>query len=285
MKRPAALRSPHASHGLESPWLFFVTVFAWSWLFWIPAAALGMGTTTAVGAAFWALGGLGPMLGGIVWTSVTRDKQGRREYWLRIIDPTRIGARWYLIIFLLVPVLMSITAGLDLLSGGSTAPFASRFAPYLAQPVSLLPFALGTFFLGPFPEELGWRGYVLDRLQARWNALASSLILGIFWALWHVPLFLIKGTFQYQQGAWTAWFWLFLIGIVPLAVIFTWIFNNTRRSTLATILFHFVVVFTYTFLNATLQTQLYSTVLWMLAAITVTSIWGARTLARKGSTP
>jgi len=268
-----------------SPWLYFVTVIAWSWLFWIPAATLGKSATTAVGAALWALGGLGPMLGGIIWTYATSDSQGRHEYWRRIVDPTRIGARWYLVMFLLAPVLMSITAGLDLLSGGNTAPFATRFTPFLAQPVTLVPFALGIFFLGPFPEELGWRGYVLDRLQAQYSALASSLLLGVAWALWHVPLFFIQGTFQYQQGAWTAWFWLFLIGIVPLAVIFTWIFNNTRRSTLAAILFPFMVVFTYTLLNATLRTQLYSTALWILAAIVVTIVWGARTLTRSGSTP
>jgi uncharacterized protein len=276
-------RRPTAWH--RGPWAFFVSVIAWSWLFWIPAAALGKGTTTGTGATLWALGGLGPMLGGIVWTYMTYDTQGQRDYWRRIIDPTRIGARWYLVLFLLAPVLLSLTSGLDLLSGGNPAPFAARFAPFLAQPVSLVPFALGILFLGPFPEELGWRGYALDQLQARWSALASSLLLGVAWAVWHVPLFFIKGTFQYQQGAWTAWFWLFLIGIVPLAVIFTWIFNNTRRSTLATILFHFTVVFTYEFLNATLRTQLYSTLLWILAAILVTSVWGARTLTRTGTPP
>jgi membrane protease YdiL (CAAX protease family) len=65
-------------------------------------------------------------------------------------------------------------------------------------------------------------------LQAHWNALTSSLILGVIWGLWHLPLFFIKGTYQYSKGAWSAWFWQFFIEIIPLSVVFTWIYNNTQ---------------------------------------------------------
>lgn len=176
---PGTSRPGFSNPWLSSPWLFFLTVFAWSWLFWISAAVLGMGITTPVGAVLGLLGLLGPMLGGIGYTVVTRDHVGRQEYWRRIIDPKRIGARWYLVIVLFVPVLMSLATGLDLLSGGSAAPFEQAVASFLSRPLSILPFALGIFFLGPFPEELGWRGYALDRLQEKWSPLASSLILGV----------------------------------------------------------------------------------------------------------
>jgi membrane protease YdiL (CAAX protease family) len=145
----------------------------------------------------------------------------------------------------------------------------------------LIPLALSVFFLGPFPEEFGWRGYVLDRLQSRWSALKSSLILGVIWASWHWPLFFIKGTYQYNERPWTVWFWTFMIGIIPLTVVMTWIFNNTYRSTLAIILFHFMVVFTDDFLNATVGTNIYSTLLWILAAVIVIVVWGPNRLTRK----
>lgn len=279
-KRKVNKNPTSSSATLSSPWLFFVVVLGWSWLFWIPAAVLEISFQTTMGAVMGLLGLLGPMLGGIVFTYLTQDKQGRREYWSRIIDLKRIRARWYLVIFLLVPVLMAIAVALDLLSGGNVAIFEKTAAPFLSTPLSIIPFALGIFFIGPFPEELGWRGYVLDRLQARWNALVSSLTLGAVWALWHWPLFFIKDTYQYNQGAWSLWFWLFFIGIIPLAVVFTWIFNNTRRSTLAIILFHFMIVFVDELVNLTMLTNLYSTVLWILAAIVVTVVWGAKTLTR-----
>jgi membrane protease YdiL (CAAX protease family) len=270
-----------ASATLSSPWLFFVVVLGWSWLFWIPAAVLGISIQTTAGEVLGLLGLLGPMLAGIGFTYLTQGKEGRRDYWSRIIDLKRIRAKWYLVIFLLVPVLMTLTALLDLLSGGSLAAFEEAAAPFISEPWSLIPFVLNTFFIGPFPEELGWRGYVLDRLQTKWNALVSSLILGMVWALWHLPLFFIKDTWQYNHAGWLA---LFMIGIIPLAVVFTWIFNNTGRSIIAAILFHFMVNFTGQFLNLTIRTDFYSTLLWIIAAIVVTMIFGTRTLVRESRT-
>jgi len=263
---------------LPSPWLFFAAVLGWSWLFWIPAAILGISVQTSAGAVLGLLGLLGPMVCGIVFIHLTQDEQGRRGYWLRIIDLKRIGVRWRLIVFLFVPALMTVAVVLDLVSGGNWVLFEKTAAPFLSTPLSIIPFAFAIFFIGPFPEELGWRGYALDRLQTRWNALASSLILGAVWSVWHWPLFFIKDTYQYNQGAWSLWFWLFFVGIIPLAVMFTWIFNNTRRSTLAVILFHFMVVFVDELVNLTWRTNLYSTILWLLAAISVTIVWGAKTL-------
>jgi membrane protease YdiL (CAAX protease family) len=265
---------------MSSPWLFFVLALGWSWLFWIPAAVLGLSFRTPAGALLGLVGMLGPMLAAIGLTYFTEGVEGKRDYWLRIVDFKRIGPRWYLVIFLFVPVLMSVTACLDILSGGSAEPFKQAARPFLSSPLSIIPYALVTMFIGPFPEELGWRGYVLDRLQTKFNALLSGLILGVVWALWHVPLFFIKDTYQYNQGAWSEWFWLFMIGIIPLSVIFTWIFNNTNRSTLAVILFHFMVNFTDQILNATMRTDLYSTILWILAALVVAVIWGPKTLTK-----
>jgi membrane protease YdiL (CAAX protease family) len=268
----------------SSPWLYFIAVLGWTWFFWLLVILTGQGTDTPSGMLLAVLGLLGPMVGGIAFTYLSRDKAGRREYWARIFDPRRIPARWYLVIFLLVPALMGLAALLDLLTGGSVVPFQETIAPFLSQPGMLLPLAISVLFLGPFPEEFGWRGYVLDRLQERWSALKSSLILGVIWAIWHLPLFFIKGTYQYDQGAWTVWFWTFMIGIIPLTVVMTWIFNNTNRSTLAIILFHFMVVFTDDFLNATTGTNIYSTILWILAAIAVVYIWGRSALSNKPKT-
>jgi CAAX protease family protein len=82
--------------------------------------------------------------------------------------------------------------------------------------LTIVPFALGVFVHGPFPAELGWRGYVLDRLQSRWNVVVSSLILGAIWALWHLPLFFIKDMIHCAQGVWSPWFWQFMLGVIPV---------------------------------------------------------------------
>jgi membrane protease YdiL (CAAX protease family) len=264
---------------LSEPWVFFVLVFGWTWFFWILATLLGLGMNTGSGIVLLLLGILGPMVGGIGFTYLTQNKEGRRDYWLRIIDPKRISARWYLVIFLFVLVLNALAALLDILFGGTGATLGEPAVQFLSKPWAIIPSVLFASLI-PFIEELGWRGYVLDRLQARWNALVSSLILGVLWSLWHLPLFFIKDTYQYNLGAGSLAFWLFMIGVIPLTVLFTWIFNNTHRSTLAVILFHAMVNFTGELIAITERADTFSILLWFVAAIVVTIIWGAETLTR-----
>jgi uncharacterized protein len=274
---------PNSAHStLSSPWIFFGLVFCWSWSFWIAAAALGINVQSALGQTLKILGLLGPMFGGIGFAYFTQSPEGWREYLAGIIDPKRIGPKWYLVIFLFVPMVMAVSALLDsALSGGAALTLiAQRVTPFLAAPLTIFPFVLGLFINGPIPEELGWRGYVLDRLQARWNALTASLILGAIWAVWHVPLFFMTGMKHETQGVGSPWFWLFMVSVIPMAVIFTWIFNNTRRSTLAAILFHFMANLTYELTNVTAGTNLYSCCMWIGAAIFIVALWGARTLTR-----
>ena len=93
-------------------------------------------------------------------------------------------------------------------------------------------FIMAFIFNGMF-EEFGWRGYVLPRFQARWNALASSLILGVIWAAWHAGQWFVPGSNLYHRD-----FWLWSLGTILLSILMTWIFNNTKGSVLAASLLH-----------------------------------------------
>jgi len=263
---------------LSGPWPFFVVAFGWSWLFWILAARSGTGLASATGGGFLVLGLLGPMLAGIGFTYLTRDKEGRRDYWKRITDLRRIGTGWYLTICLFVPVLIAIAAVLDVLLGGSGGTWGKVIVEFGSAPWAIVPSALYASII-PLIEELGWRGYVLDRLQEKWTALASGLILGVMWSLWHLPLFFIPDTYQYGLGVGTPAFWLFMAGLVPLTVVFSWIFNNTGRSTLAVILLHAMVNFTGELFAVSARADALSILLWFLAAIGIVAAWGASTLS------
>lgn len=95
-------------------------------------------------------------------------------------------------------------------------------------------------------EELGWRGFALPRLQARMSALSASLILGLLWALWHLPLYLTAG-----HPLSEVFFGWFLLSILADAILFTWIFNNTRGSLLVVLLFHASIATSGLFLAST----------------------------------
>jgi membrane protease YdiL (CAAX protease family) len=220
------------------------------------------------------------MVTGIGFTYLTRDKEGRRDYWKRIIDFKRIPGKWYLVIFLFVPILNGLAALLDVLTGGNGATWGEAARNVLSDPLSIIPSILFASLI-PFIEELGWRGYVLDRLQEKQSALASSLILGVVWSLWHLPLFFVPGSYQAGLGVGTLAFWLFMIGIVPLNLPFTWVYNNTGRSILAVILFHSMVNFTGELIALTERADTLSILLWFVVAIGIATGWGAKTFTRE----
>ncbi len=252
-----------------SPWLFFVLTFSWTWVFWIPAALLGMSADKVPVQVLIALGGIGPLVAAIFLTCITQNRQGRRDYWRRVIDFKRIGKYWYAVILLAVPILTGLAVLTDIFLGGSGAQMeaAERF---LRKPSAILPFAIFILFFGPVPEELGWRGYALDRLQVKWNALTSSLVLGLLWAMWHLPLFYITGTFQNNLGFHSLFFWMYMIVLIPHAILYTWIYNNNRRSTLSAVLFHFTVNFVGQLFELSERAEICLFLFWLIAAAAVT---------------
>jgi membrane protease YdiL (CAAX protease family) len=263
----------------SGPWPFFALAYGWSWLLWLPAALSGQPADSGWVVLLHYLGGIGPLLAGVSLTYVTQDRDRRRDFWRRLIDVRRIGIGWYAVVLLTAPVLAGLAALVDGVLGGIGAQpeAAGRFVD---QPWAIVPFALFTLVFGPLPEEIGWRGYALDRLQARFGALTSSLLLGGAWALWHLPLFFVDGTYQSSLGIGSLSFWLFMAGMVPQTVLMTWVYNNTRRSTLSAVLFHFAVNAVGELVALSARAERWQFLLWVAAAAGVAAIWGARTLTR-----
>jgi membrane protease YdiL (CAAX protease family) len=267
---------------LSSPWAYFALVYILSWGFTIPAALSGVSLDQSpVLMVIYALGGLGPALAAILLTYLTRGREGRRDYWRRIVDLRRIPLKWYGVIFLTVPAITGLAALVDRLLGGQGLRLEAA-ARLLEQPLQVVPFALFILLFGPLPEEIGWRGYALDRLQARRSALASSLILGAAWAVWHLPQFFVRGTYQHGLGFGSPSFWMFVLsGTTISSILYTWIYNNTGRSTLSAILFHFMQNFTGELFELSARAELCSSILTVAAAVLVVAVWGPRTLARR----
>jgi membrane protease YdiL (CAAX protease family) len=112
-----------------------------------------------------------------------------------------------------------------------------------ATAMSLLGLLGFTLLSGPLTEEAGWRGFALPRLQQRYNALTSSLILGVLWAAWHIPFYFEPG---YAANGMPLP--IFMVVVTALAILFTWIYNNSGGSLLLTMLAHFFFNFSSAFL-------------------------------------
>jgi membrane protease YdiL (CAAX protease family) len=168
------------------------------------------------------------------------SRRGVREL-LRPLSGWRVRPIWYLVAFGLWPALMLAANAIAPLLGEAVpgAPVVPN-RPWLPLVVeSYLCFAL---YGGPLNEEPGWRGFALPRLQQRHSPLVASLIVGVVWGLWHVPLHLMG---LYPGGAWGS---LIRIQELPRAVVFTWLYNRTGSSLLIAVPFHAAVNTTSLFL-------------------------------------
>jgi uncharacterized protein len=126
------------------------------------------------------------------------------------------------------------------------------------------------------PEELGWRGYALPRLQSRWNALVASLVLGAVWTLWHLPLWFIPGLF-FADLSFTA----YAIETVAGAVVFTWIYNSSGGSVLLAMLMHAAVNLAAGYMPMEVGPQATSALVWSAAALLVVLRYGPTDLSRR----
>jgi membrane protease YdiL (CAAX protease family) len=219
------------------PWLYLVLAYAFAWVFWTPIAWTGQDYQSSPVLLIAMLAGVfGPGLAAIVLVHLHEDKAARRDFWARAVDPRRIRPIWYMIAILLWPALHLITIAINALTGGPPPGFP-LVRELVAQPAGLLVVPI-LYFLQAGLEELGWRGYMLDRLQARWSPLLASLVLGICHALWHLPLFWVVGTNQIEMGFGPD-FALFVASGVAASIYFTWCYNDNRGSVLAVTLLHF----------------------------------------------
>lgn len=218
--------------------IFFVLAYLFTWSNWIPQALNSRGITSIQVPGFLTLlAGYGPMLAAIIVVSLAYGRQGLRELFGRLLR-WRVGIQWYLTALFLPAFVILLAISMNRLTGGASPDFSAAAFPFgpaetpLWQKIIILilVFTLGFDGLG---EEFGWRGFALPKLLERYSALASSLMLGALWAIWHFPYALTEGTFLSDVPL----YWIF-INLLALSIIYTWIFINTGGSLLLPLLFH-----------------------------------------------
>ena len=196
--------------------VFFVLAYVFSWWPW-PLYAFGLSPSPII--AF------GPFLAAILVLALTTGKGGVVTLLRRMVR-WRVRPVWYAVALLLPVAISGGAALLNVVVLGASAPSPAELGAWSG----LVP----TFFLrllvpgiGGAWEEPGWRGYALPKLQGGHSALLASLILGVVWAFWHLPLMVI-GQIHLSDPVY----------IIAWTVVLTWVFNNTNGSVLIAMLMH-----------------------------------------------
>jgi membrane protease YdiL (CAAX protease family) len=223
--------------------IFFVATFIWTWAFYAPLAISGNSPYQMPWMILLIFGGAGPSIIGVAMVLLTYDKEQRRDYWRRCFSLRRIRLLWWLVIFLIFPATLAASIAVDMAMGGST-PGMEQLRGLIANPM-MWPLAVFLSFLsGPWSEEFGWRGYALEPIINRFGTLPGTVVLGVIWAVWHLPLYFMPATWHGQMGFRLAGFWTFIASTVALSLIMTWVYLNTNRSILSGMLLHFTSNFT-----------------------------------------
>jgi membrane protease YdiL (CAAX protease family) len=172
-------------------------------------------------------GGFGPPIGAAV---VIRASGGSLRTWVGQMFEWRIGAKWWALAVGLPFVVLSLGVLLFVAAGGPI-----DLTEFESPLIYLFAMAWGTVW-GGGQEDLGWRGFMLPILQESYSALVSSAIVGVTWAVWHLPLFLNATT---THGGWPlSQQLLWMVSILAGSVLWTWMYNSTGGSVLAVAVFH-----------------------------------------------
>jgi uncharacterized protein len=196
--------------------VFFVLAYVFSWWPW-PLYAFGLSPSPII--AF------GPFLAAILVLALTTGKGGVVTLLRRMVR-WRVRPVWYAVALLLPVAISGGAALLNVVVLGASAPSPAELGAWsgLVPTFFLLLLVPGT---GGAWEEPGWRGYALPKQQGGHSALLASLILGVVWAFWHLPLMVI-GQIHLSDPVY----------IVAWTVVLTWVFNNTNGSVLIAMLMH-----------------------------------------------
>jgi membrane protease YdiL (CAAX protease family) len=174
-----------------------------------------------------------PTLAAVIVTGLISGRAGIRALFRKLLI-TRVGLKWYAFaVFGIAAICMAAILLGNLFGPSPAASILSEGMPPLSRPVELLLTVAFYFILTGIltGEELAWRGFALPRLQAKYNALLSSVILSVPFTLFHLPLFFDA---ENNMGSFAS----FAIRAVALTILFTWLYNHTRGSVLLAYIMH-----------------------------------------------
>ena len=167
----------------------------------------------------------------------SKNNELKKDFKNRIFNLKLIKLKFWPAILLIMPFALFLATAISLLFGQPIKQFSlsPEFAIFGGEAFM----TLVVIFLAPTFEELGWRGYGVDSLKKGRSLIKMSFIFALLWFLWHVPLFFIKGCYQYELIHMNIIYALnFVVSLIPASILMNWLFYKNGRSIIAIIIFH-----------------------------------------------
>jgi hypothetical protein len=221
----------------RNPWKYFLLTFAYSWIIWIPSVLDGLGVGLPFNVAGYStvvvvIGAFAPLLAAITLIGRVEGWAGIKAFLKQAIDfrvkPT------YIIIALALPLVihiishyLSLAVGLDV----ARTLFPDEIS---ASPVLLaIPYFFLMLIIGGGQEEFGWRGYAQEPLQEKIGVIPASLLIGVIWGIWHLPLWFMAGDLHSAYS-----FVAFVMMTTSISLIYAWLYNASKKKLIVALFFH-----------------------------------------------
>ena len=242
------------------PVLFFFLAYLFTWTFWIPAIFV----PGNLGAGLMLIGLIAPAVVSTVIILTSGSDRLKQDLKNKIIGFYKVKWLNVLLAILVFAAVVVCSILLSTVFGQSLNQFS--FTKDFSFTGVGIGSALITVTLASIIEEVGWKGYCEDSIGNYMNWFWESMIFGILWSLWHLPLIFIQGTYQAGLMVNPLYVVNFFISGIPLGFIITWVYLVSDRSILACMIFHLVVNFMQEKIAMTPETKCVETIVVILAA-------------------
>ena len=247
------------------PKRFYIQVFIFTWAFWLFAILFNEGLTSSIGMV---RGVISPATIAIITVFSSKSDALKKDFKRKIFNFWKLKPLYIIGGFLIMSAIIVCSILTSVLTGGSLDQFSVIVGFTFDGPGLFSAFA--TITLAAILEEVGWRGYGEDSIAEYNSWFKESIIFGFIWALWHLPLFWIQGTYHIAIRQMNPWFMVnFMVSVIPMGFITTWVYVKNGRSMLASILFHLFVNTIQEKIAMTQPTKCIETVFVTIAAVII----------------
>ncbi len=236
------------------PVLFFVLAYVFTWIFWIPAIYL----PESISPLLMLVGLMAPAIVSTVFIMMSKSdalKQDFKNKMLGFYKVKWLNVLWAVIVFAIVivcSIMLSLPFGQSLGQFSFTEGFSFTGVGIAG--------AFITITIASIIEEVGWKGYCEDSIGNYMNWFWESMIFGVLWSLWHLPLIFISGTYQAGLMVNPLYVINFFVSGIPMGFVITWVYLESDRSILACMIFHFFVNFMQEKIALTPETKCLETI-------------------------
>ena len=221
----------------RNPWKFFLLTFAYSWLIWIPSVLDGLGLELPFDVAGYSMvvviiGAFAPLLAAITLVYREEGRQGIKAFFRQVLD-FKIKPI-YLILALALPLLIHVIAHYLALALGLDVAQTLFPSEISVSPVILaIPYFFLMLVIGGGQEEFGWRGYAQEPLQEKIGVIPASLVIGVIWGIWHLPLWFMAGDLHSAYS-----FLAFVMMTTSISLIYAWLYKSSGKKLIVVMFFH-----------------------------------------------